>query len=427
MRALPEQVRARVVTLGAQALEHLNGQDVPALLRPIARFAQAKRARLGGAAIAAAVETDAAFRRHVLEVAARAYPGIIDAVRDGVAPAAAEPVDLAVVTYLLRPDGWEDALDDVVTTIESSALTSQQAREAAVTGQLREQLEATRTSARETRDRLKSELDRVKDENSTLRHKLRDTRDQLAAAVAERDGARAEAEAAAAKVADAERSADAELRRLRARLDEVETALEDARRSGREDRGLGTARITLLLDTLADAAAGLRRELALPASTVRPADTVAAAAPGTGDARARAQTTDDPRRFEELLAMPRAHLLVDGYNVTKTAWASTPLESQRTRLVRGLAVVAARSGAEVTCVFDGSDVSTPPSVVAAQGVRVLFSSPGQTADELIDLLIRAEPEGRALVVVSSDREVADGARQRGAYSVESSALIATLR
>lgn len=427
MKALPEQVRARVVALGAQALEKLGLNEVPASLRPIARFTPTKRARLGGAAIAAAVETDASFRRHVMNEATRAYPGVVEAVKEGVMPAAAEPVDVAVVTYLLRPTDWENALDDVVTTIESAALTSQQAREAAVTSQLREQLEATRTAAREARDRLKADLDRVKDENTTLRHKLRDTRDQLAAATAERDGARAEADAASAKVAEAERAADSELRRLRGRLAEVETALEDARRSGREDRGLGTARLALLLDTLADAAAGLRRELALPASTVRPADTVSAAAPSAGEARARAQTTDDPRRLEELAGLPRAHLLIDGYNVTKSAWPSAPLESQRNRLIRGLATVAARSGAEVTCVFDGSDVSLPPSVVTGQGVRVLFSSPGQTADELIDLLMRAEPDGRAVIVVSSDREVADGARRRGAYSVESSALVASLR
>ena len=48
---------------------------------------------------------------------------------------------------------------------------------------------------------------------------------------------------------------------------------------------------------------------------------------------------------------------------------------------------------------------------------MLFSKPGETADELIRRLVRAEPPGRPVVVVSSDREVADGVRRSGARPV----------
>jgi predicted RNA-binding protein with PIN domain len=125
----------------------------------------------------------------------------------------------------------------------------------------------------------------------------------------------------------------------------------------------------------------------------------------------------------ELLAMPRVHLLVDGYNVTKSAYGDLPLADQRARLVRGLAGLHARTRAEVTCCFDGAVVEgrvTPP---AARGVRVRFSDPGETADELIRRLVRAEPRGRVVVVVSSDREVADGVRDAGARPVPSAALV----
>jgi predicted RNA-binding protein with PIN domain len=59
-------------------------------------------------------------------------------------------------------------------------------------------------------------------------------------------------------------------------------------------------------------------------------------------------------------------------------------------------------------------------------VRVLFSKPGEIADELIRRLVREEPAGRPVVVVSSDREVADGVRRSGARPVSSAALVRRL-
>ena len=63
---------------------------------------------------------------------------------------------------------------------------------------------------------------------------------------------------------------------------------------------------------------------------------------------------------------------------------------------------------------------------SARGVRVLFSEAGETADELIRRLVRAEPEGRPVAVVSSDREVADGVRRAGARPVAAVALVRRL-
>lgn len=71
-------------------------------------------------------------------------------------------------------------------------------------------------------------------------------------------------------------------------------------------------------------------------------------------------------------------------------------------------------------------MSVPPPVASAKGVRVRFSPQGETADELIRRLVRAEPEGRPVVVVSSDREVAESARRPGARAVEAIALIKLL-
>ncbi|HWH01467.1 MAG TPA: NYN domain-containing protein, partial [Pilimelia sp.] len=184
------------------------------------------------------------------------------------------------------------------------------------------------------------------------------------------------------------------------------------------------------LETIGQAAVGLRRELALEPADRLPADFVAdahAARPGAGPGAqdARALDTDDPARLDQLLALPRAHLVVDGYNVTKRGFGEVSLEQQRRRLVTGLGGIAARTGAEVTVVFDGAErvLGLP---LAPRGVRVLFSRKGETADDLIRRLVRAEPAGRPVAVVSSDREVADGVRRHGAYPLGADALLRRL-
>jgi predicted RNA-binding protein with PIN domain len=178
-----------------------------------------------------------------------------------------------------------------------------------------------------------------------------------------------------------------------------------------------------------DAAQGLRRELALPPTTSRPAETVDAVEPGSmtpRDIAARALSETDPELLDQLLSLPQSHMVVDGYNVTKTGYPAMPLDKQRLRLLGGLAGLAAQSGAEITCVFDGAELAAPVLLAPPRGVRVLFSKPGQTADELIRQLVRAEPPGRPVVVVSSDREVADGCAVAGARPVASTLLLRRL-
>jgi predicted RNA-binding protein with PIN domain len=136
----------------------------------------------------------------------------------------------------------------------------------------------------------------------------------------------------------------------------------------------------------------------------------------------RSAPDDDPALLDELLALPQVHLIVDGYNVTKTAWPNSPLHSQRQRLVTALGALVAQRRIEVTVVFDGAELSGPVRLNSPRGVRVRFSPAGVIADEVIRQLVRAEPPGRPVVVVSSDREVAEsivamGARALGATSL----------
>jgi predicted RNA-binding protein with PIN domain len=58
---------------------------------------------------------------------------------------------------------------------------------------------------------------------------------------------------------------------------------------------------------------------------------------------------------------------------------------------------------------------------------VLFSDPGVIADDVIRALVAAEPEGRPVLVATSDRAVVASVRRSGAHAVASSALLARLR
>ncbi|WP_197486951.1 NYN domain-containing protein, partial [Oerskovia enterophila] len=228
----------------------------------------------------------------------------------------------------------------------------------------------------------------------------------------------------AARAADERREASVALDRAHAARDEARTLTH----TGAE---LANARARLLLETVVDAAVGLRRELGIPPTTLRPADTVApadsAGAPGVpGRTRpgSRGRAGDDPALLDDVLAVPQMHLIVDGYNVTKTGFGALTLAQQRRRLVDGLVRVASRTGAEVTCCFDGQDLGHLPPA-STRGVRVLFTS-GEIADHLIRRLVAAEPEGRPVAVVTSDREVADDVQAMGAVAIGSPALVARL-
>jgi predicted RNA-binding protein with PIN domain len=62
---------------------------------------------------------------------------------------------------------------------------------------------------------------------------------------------------------------------------------------------------------------------------------------------------------------------------------------------------------------------------APRGVRVLFSQ-DEIADDLIRRLVAAEPPGRPLVVVTSDRAVVSDAARAGAWTAPSTALLELL-
>jgi uncharacterized protein len=111
-------------------------------------------------------------------------------------------------------------------------------------------------------------------------------------------------------------------------------------------------------------------------------------------------------------------VVIDGYNMLYAIGRLTPrlprtaLEGARRWLLEQLRERHA-PGADVTVVFDGG--SGPPGRPGRDdqlGFRVLFSH-RESADDVIEGLIDADPSPRALTVVSNDHRLQQAARRRG--------------
>ncbi|MER6039142.1 MULTISPECIES: NYN domain-containing protein [unclassified Streptomyces] len=428
-RPLPDGVRRRVVQIVSDGFGLLTVTELPAQLRQYARFAPNRRAKFAGNAMAAAVETDTLFRQRIGEKFREAQPELSGALDSGSPPPAADPLDVAAAAYVLRPAGWVKLVTAAGEEAQRADAERADEESRAELERLRAELDQAREQTRTETERLRAEAESAKREAESLHRKLRAALSDVKRGEAALRKVRGEIDAVRAEGHAQLSAAESESRRLKARLGEAEAALEATRRAAREGRSVEDMRVRLLLDTLLDAAQGLRRELALPPVSVRPAETVDAVEPGRmtpKDIAARALSENDPAILDQLLALPQAHLVVDGYNVTKTGYPQMPLEKQRLRLLGQLSALAAQTGAEVTCVFDGAELAAPVLLAPPRGVRVLFSKPGVTADELIRQLVRAEPPGRPVIVASTDREVADGVARAGARPVASAVLLKRL-
>ena len=467
---LPAAVRQRVIEWAAAALGTATAAEIPASLTRFAKFAPGKRAKLAAAALGQALRSDPAFRALVAERAAAPFDaaptdaelvaadpiaaGLIDAGLIGADPIDADPIgadpidadpidadpiDAAARGFLIRaPD--EAALLATAQKVEEQArgrarVIELEARVRTLAARL-ERVTAELAAARVAGDRHRGRASAAEpnDEADRLRLRLRaqgtqirELREQLATeggrsadllagAIAERDRAQAEAESWRSKAEAAE-----------ARAENAVAGLQRLREAKGDRRATSDRRLELLLSALEGAASGLRREWDLVGGGAAPADVVAAGwpRPATDGIGGRGgERTTDPARLTAWAGMPGAHLIVDGYNVTKTGFGELSLSDQRDRLVRSLGALAARTSAEITVVFDGAAVAAvrPP----ARGIRVLFSPPGVLADDVIRDLVRAEPVGRTVIVVSSDREVVDRAAADGARTAASTVLLAAM-
>lgn len=409
---LPERLRLRVVALVSAVLPSV--VPVPAPLRKVAAFAPARRARLGGAAIWDALADDG-FRQHAATQVA-AMPAAVPTVSGG----AVDPVDTAARAWLVRDEGWESVVAEVVGALGEEAARDD--RDLAELARLAAQVASLQAELGSLKADHRDELDRARAEHKVLRQRLGEARSVLRASEQERDAAHAARDEAVAAAEVATRTAEADVRRLRAQLEEAEAGLAATRRDSRSERDAATIRTRLLLDAVVESATGLRRELGLPAVTGSPGDAVESDLAGI-EAAPSSSAPATPGLLEQMIGLPRARLIVDGYNVTKQAWPTASLEAQRSRLVAALGPVVARSGAETTVVFDAAASTVRTVMPAPRGVRVVFSPEGVIADDVIRQLVAAEPRGRVVVVVSGDQAVARDVVRAGARSVPASSLL----
>ena len=115
-------------------------------------------------------------------------------------------------------------------------------------------------------------------------------------------------------------------------------------------------------------------------------------------------------------------LAIDGYNVitalTGVSLACLDIESEREQLNQILIQYRSVSKNRLTVVYDGGQVSSgEPRQYTEKGVKILFSSLGRSADQL--LIQMARQYGSGLTVVTSDREVAICSQNSGAVVLDS--------
>lgn len=384
------------------------GAPPPAPLRPLLGF-RGRTAERTVATVREVLDADPAFRERV----ARALDEVTDP-------------DPVAVLVLRRPDGWEAEFAE---RVERARSERSEQRAAAQDSALQRRLDGVRSALAERESELAARADELRAVRSDLERE-RSRRVEAEREIAERsagyDALVAERDRAVRELADARRetaAVHAELQAVRAEPQEVlDPVVEAARRSALDE-------LVRLLDDLDRAAGALRVSLEPPE------------APGTGAAPSGSGPAPRVRRrrvpvqlrrgvvegtvegVEQLLRVPGVVVLVDGYNLSMSAWPDLGPAEQREQVVRLLTDLRSRTGAEVHVVFDGGDVGERPAVHVPLGVRTHFSPVGVEADDVLIGVVPTLPVDRAVVVVSSDRRVRDGVRPFGANVLRSAELL----
>ena len=121
--------------------------------------------------------------------------------------------------------------------------------------------------------------------------------------------------------------------------------------------------------------------------------------------------------------MEYTKLIVDGYNVINFAFKveRESLEKKRSRLIEKMVNFSAYTGIKVVIVFDGQGGLR--SKERFEGVKVIFSKKGQSADSVIERLLYQEENHNSVAVASSDNALRDMAFGSGANCIYSLDLI----
>ena len=385
-------------------LARAEGDDrVPA---PLRRYARAKRLDRAGLNV---------FRR-VLEEDAALRAAILGGAQAGVQTAEVQ-FDAVEWLWLERPEGWEESIRLLLDNrLEERRLARVQLEE---------------NGAVKRVEAVERHLDRARGENERLAEELR-----------LEHSARQEMKAELGRLSGVVQTLESQLAEARSEVRRAKQASESA------ERELSNVRLALSAAVESQHATEQRldeRSAALEAALearVRAEAVWASAEAVSPDRVVTVRTTRDSGRrqpvpipggrygnevavAEFLLAVPGAVVLVDGYNVAKTQWQNAVPVDLRERLLDLVESMVRRNGARVHVIFDG-DEGTIGWTSTRRLVHVQFSAGGQTADDVIRLLARTVPETQALVVVTSDRELANSVRPLGANIIDSQQFLDTV-
>lgn len=403
------------IAVARAGLEADTPEPPPRGLLPLLRFT-----RLPDRALAAArkvLDDDDGFRLRVRDVTSEASVG------------------RASWLFLDRPEGWED---------EVAALVAVQERAADAAEETKAEAGLRRRVAK-----LESSLGREAGELARLRAELAEAKEQLAGErrarrLAESDGGRRRRETAALAT---------EIEELRHRQSVLEAARDQSDRSPAPvveeavevaiparavvdhvrlaDLVADGARTVGALSAMLSEAERLLAPTLDPSTAWSPSGLRRAVPKGVGPG-GRRPTALPPGIFDDsveaaghLARVEHVRVLVDGYNVTKSARPELALSEQRQWLVDAAVELALRTGARLELVFDGADdrPSAPADLGRRRGVQVRFSAEGVEADDVLLELIEGLPVDMPVVVASDDRRVRDGARRRGANVVSTAQLL----
>jgi uncharacterized protein len=122
-------------------------------------------------------------------------------------------------------------------------------------------------------------------------------------------------------------------------------------------------------------------------------------------------------------------LVVDGYNIIH-AWPSlkrllgVSLEAARDKLIERLSVYGLVTGAEVTVVFDSHQKASGTNAEQlVEGVRVIFTRRGHSADQVIErIAYAAAGAGGVVMVATSDHAQSDMVRGMGGGVISATEL-----
>jgi predicted RNA-binding protein with PIN domain len=108
-------------------------------------------------------------------------------------------------------------------------------------------------------------------------------------------------------------------------------------------------------------------------------------------------------------------LLIDGHNlIGQLPDLSLSDPQDEAKLIARLKAYAARSGKQITVVFDPGPQAVLLPARGRQGqIEVIYASPGQKADDVIRHLVATTRDRQGLLVVTSDSALANFTRQCG--------------